>query len=215
VFAAFDVIGALTQRNWDPEHASRPFEAERDGFVLGEGAALLLLEEREQALRRNARIYAEIVGFASVSNAYHMTDLPPDGTALAMCVRLALDDANLKAEEIDHVNAHGSSTPQNDICETNALKLSLGHHVHEVPVTSLKSMIGHALGASNAIEVAAAALCIAHQFVYPTANLDQPAPGCDLDYVPKCGRAHTLDHVLKVSNGFSGVHSALVLAAPN
>jgi 3-oxoacyl-(acyl-carrier-protein) synthase len=215
VFAAFDVISALTQRNWDPEHASRPFDATRDGFVLGEGAALLLLEEREQALRRNARIYAEIVGFASVSNAFHMTDLPPDGLALAHCVRLALDDAGLRAEDIDAVNAHGSSTPQNDICETNALKEALGDQAHRIPVTSLKSMIGHALGASNAIEMGAATLCVANQFVYPTANLELPAKGCDLDYVPKVGRPVALDHVLKVSNGFSGVHSALVLAAPN
>jgi len=213
VFAAFDVIGALTQRNWDAEHASRPFDASRDGFVLGEGAALVVLEEREQALHRNARIYAEIVGFASVSNAYHMTDLPCDGGALSRCVRLALKDANIAAEDLDHVNAHGSSTPQNDICETNALKTALGKHAYRVPTSSLKSMIGHALGASNAIEVAAEALCIANQFVYPTANLDRPADGCDLDYVPKFGRATKLEHVMKISNGFSGVHSALVLAA--
>jgi len=213
VFAAFDVIGALTQRNWDAEHASRPFDASRDGFVLGEGAAFVLLEEREQALRRNARIYAEIVGFASVSNAYHMTDLPSDGAALAHCVRLALEDAGISPEDVDHVNAHGSSTPQNDICETNALKTALGKHAYRTPVSSLKSMIGHALGASNAIEVAAEALCIANQFVYPTANLDCPAEGCDLDYVPKAGRPLPVEHVVKVSNGFSGVHSALILAA--
>ncbi len=213
VFAAFDVIGALTQRNWDAEHASRPFDASRDGFVLGEGAAFVLLEEREQALRRKAHIYAEVLGFASVSNAYHMTDLPADGAALAHCVRLALDDAQISAEDVDHVNAHGSSTPQNDICETNALKSALGKHAYRTPVSSLKSMIGHALGASNAIEVAAEALCIANQFVYPTANCDCPAAGCDLDYVPKLGRPSKLEHVLKISNGFSGVHSALVLAA--
>lgn len=215
VFAAFDVIGALTQRNWDPEHASRPFDAARDGFVLGEGAAFVLLEERDQALRRGAPIYAELIGFASVSNAYHMTDLPSDGASLAHCIRLALEDAGISAEDVDHVNAHGSSTPQNDICETNALKASLGEHAHRIPVSSLKSMIGHALGASNAIEVAAEALCVRNQVVYPTANLDRPAEGCDLDYVPKVGRSAQLEHVLKVSNGFSGVHSALVMSAPN
>lgn len=215
VFAAFDVIGALTQRNWDPEHASRPFDADRDGFVLGEGAAFAVLEERSQALRRGATIYAELLGFASVSNAYHMTDLPSDGTALAECVRLALLDAEISAEDLDHVNAHGSSTPQNDICETNALKTSLGTHAYRVPVSSLKSMIGHALGASNAIEIAAEALAMRYQFVYPTANLDRPAEGCDLDYVPKSGRALNMEHTIKVSNGFSGVHSAMVLGAPN
>jgi minimal PKS ketosynthase (KS/KS alpha) len=215
VFAAFDVIGALTQRNWDPEHASRPFDASRDGFVLGEGAAFLLLEERGQALRRGATIYSEVLGFASVSNAYHMTDLPSNGAALAECVRLAMTDAGISAKDVDHVNAHGSSTPQNDICETNALKTALGAHAYNVPVSSLKSMIGHALGASNAIEIAAEAVAMLHQFVYPTANLDQPAEGCDLDYVPKSGRTAKLEHIIKVSNGFSGVHSALVLGAPH
>ncbi len=214
VFAAFDVIGALTQRNFDPEHASRPFDKERDGFVLGEGAAFILLEERGRALRRGARIYAELTGFASVSNSYHMTDLPPDGTALAECIRLALADAGIQAEEVDHVNAHGSSTKQNDLCETNAIKKALGARAGQITVNSLKSMVGHALGASNSIEMVACALSLANQHLFPTTNLDCPDEGCDLDYVANKARTAKLRHLVKLSSGFSGIHSAAVMTAP-
>src|SRR6266511_2237260 len=214
VFAAFDVIGALTQRNFDPEHASRPFDRERDGFVLGEGAAFLILEEHSHALQRGAHVYAELTGFASVSNAYHMTDLPAEGAALAECIRLAVEDAGIGAEEVDHVNAHGSSTKQNDICETNAIRTALGKRAEWITVNALKSMIGHALGAANAIEMVACALALDYQYLFPTTNLDCPGEGCDLDYVANTGRCASLRHIVKLSNGFSGIHSAMVISAP-
>lgn len=213
VFAAFDRIGALSRRNHDPQRASRPFDRERDGFVLAEGAAVLVLEERRHALARGARIYGEVSGYASVSNAHHMTNLPADGVALAECIRRGLEEAGASAEEVDYVNAHGSSTPQNDLCETNALKAALGPRARRVPVSSLKSMIGHALGASNAIEVAACALSLVERRILPTANLDAPGEGCDLDYVPGVSRRAELGRVLKLSSGFSGIHSVLVLTA--
>jgi 3-oxoacyl-(acyl-carrier-protein) synthase len=213
VFAAFDVIGALSKRNSDPEHASRPFDRERDGFVLGEGAAFIVLEDRNHARRRGAHIYAELLGFASVSNSYHMTDLPADGSMLANCIGLSLQDAGLAPQEIDHINAHGSSTKQNDLCETNAIKAAFGPHANKVTVNSLKAMIGHALGASNAIETIACALCLEHQYLFPTTNLDYPDEGCDLDYVAKQGRPAQLRNIVKISSGFSGIHSSMVMAA--
>jgi 3-oxoacyl-(acyl-carrier-protein) synthase len=214
VYAAFDVIGALSKNNANPLEASRPFDKDRDGFVLGEGAGFLILEEKNQAIRRNARIYAEITGYASVSNSYHMTDLPAEGTALADCMKLALEDAGLAAEDIDHINAHGSSTPQNDICETNAIKNVFGRHAQNLTVNSLKAIIGHALGASNAIEIAACAAAIERQHMFPTAHLDAPGDGCDLDYIPRQSRRMNVRHLLKLSSGFSGIHSALVMSAP-
>ncbi|WP_223642382.1 beta-ketoacyl synthase [Corallococcus sp. EGB] len=213
VFASFDVIGATTRRNDIPTAASRPFDRHRDGFVLAEGAALLVLEEREHALSRGAPILAEVTGFASSSNAYHMTNLAADGQSLAHCLRLALADANLPPDAVDHVSAHGSSTPQNDLCETNAIKAVLGAHAHAITVNSLKSMLGHALGASNALEVSACALSLHHQFHFPTLNLDEPGEGCDLDYLARRGRPAACAHLVKLSNGFSGIHSALVMAA--
>ncbi|MGH9346872.1 MAG: beta-ketoacyl-[acyl-carrier-protein] synthase family protein, partial [Vicinamibacterales bacterium] len=212
VMAAFDLIGATTRRNHDPGRASRPFDRDRDGFVLAEGAALILLEEHARAVKRGARIYAEIRGTASVSNAFHMTNLPAAGEALARCIREALVDAQIDAEHVDHVSAHGSSTQQNDLCETNAIKAALGETAARVTVNALKSMVGHALGASNALEVACCALELRHQFVCPTANLEEPGPGCDLDYVRGSGRARRLRHVVKLSNGFSGIHTAMVLS---
>lgn len=213
VFAAFDVLGALTQRNHDAGHASRPFDRDRDGFVLGEGAAFIILEERRHALQRGAHIYAELTGCASVSNSYHMTDLPADGLALAECVRLAMADAGIDAQDVDHINAHGSSTKQNDLCETNAIKKSLGSRAGQITVNSLKSMVGHALGASNAIELVACALALDRQHLFPTTNLDCPDEGCDLDYVANKSRRANLRHIVKLSSGFSGIHSVVVMAA--
>ena len=212
VFAVFDVIGALSRRNDEPQSASRPFDRDRDGFVLGEGAAFLILEERDHAISRGATPYAEIGGFASMSNGYHMTDLPPDGAVLSECFERALDDSGLRPDEIDHVSAHGSSTPQNDICETNAIKSVLGVRSDEVTVNSLKSMVGHALGASNAIEIAACALSLRHQVHHPTINLSRPGEGCDLDYVPNAARRARIRNIAKLSNGFSGIHSTMVLS---
>jgi 3-oxoacyl-(acyl-carrier-protein) synthase len=213
VFAAFDVIGALTRQNHRPSRASRPFDAERDGFVLGEGGALLVLESLERARARRAHVYAEIEGSASLGNGYHMTDLPPEGEALAECMEEAMADAALSPGDIDQIDAHGSSTPQNDVCETSAIKAALGAQGRRVAVTALKGMVGHALGASNAIEVAACALMLDRQYLLPTINLDTAGPGCDLDYVANTGRPARLRHTLKLSNGFSGIHSVLALAA--
>lgn len=215
VFASFDLIGAISRRNHDSQGASRPWDRERDGFVLAEGAALMVLEEYETALARGAHIYAEICGYASVSNSYHMNKLPRAGESLSRCIDQTLMDANLTPEAIDHVNAHGSSTEQNDVCETNALKRSLGDHARRVTVNSLKSMIGHALGASNAIEVAACALSLDQQYLFPTINLEAPGEECDLDYVANEGRPAEMSYLMKLSSGFSGIHSALAMAAPS
>ena len=162
-------------------------------------------------LSPDEKIYAEIAGFASVSSAYHMTNLALDGAALAQAFRLALLDAGIEAGAIDHVNAHGSSTRQNDLSETNAIRSVMGRHAGSVTVNSLKSMIGHALGASNALEIGAAAISLKEQFAFPTINLDNPGPGCNLDYVPNRGRARPAEYLAKFSNGFSGVHSVLVM----
>jgi act minimal PKS ketosynthase (KS/KS alpha) len=209
--ACFDAIRATSARNDDPEHASRPFDADRDGFVLGEGAAVMVLEEREAARRRGARIYAEVLGFASRSNAFHMTGLKADGREMAEAITRALDAAELDPSEVDYVNAHGSGTKQNDRHETAAFKRGLGHRAYEVPVSSIKSMVGHSLGAIGSIEVAACALALREQAVPPTANLRTRDPECDLDYVPLTAREHPMDVVLSVGSGFGGFQTAMVL----
>ncbi|MFF8351975.1 beta-ketoacyl-[acyl-carrier-protein] synthase family protein [Streptomyces chartreusis] len=212
--ACFDAIKATTARNDDPEHASRPFDRSRDGFVLGEGSAFFVLEPLDDARRRGAHVYATIRGFASRSNAYHMTGLRPDGREMAEAITAALGQARLRPDDIDYVNAHGSGTRQNDRHETAAVKRSLGAHAFDVPVSSIKSMIGHSLGAIGAIEIAACALAIEHDVIPPTANLEEPDPDCDLDYVPKTAREQRTDAVLTVGSGFGGFQSAMVLAAP-
>ncbi|OIK06002.1 beta-ketoacyl-[acyl-carrier-protein] synthase family protein [Streptomyces monashensis] len=209
--ASFDAIRATSARNDEPESASRPFDRTRNGFVLGEGSAVLVLEEYEHALRRDAHIYAEIAGFASRSNAYHMTGLRLDGGEMAEAIRIALDEARLDATAVDYVNAHGSGTKQNDKHETAAFKASLGEHAHRVPVSSIKSMIGHSLGAIGSLEIAACALAIEHDTVPPTANLRDPDPACDLDYTPLVAREQRTDTVLSVGSGFGGFQSAMVL----
>jgi act minimal PKS ketosynthase (KS/KS alpha) len=210
--ASFEAIKATSSHNADPEHASRPFDLHRDGFVLGEGSAMLVLEERDAARRRGARIYAEIVGFASRSNAYHMTGLKPDGREMAEAIRVAMDQARLDPEGIDYINAHGSGTKQNDRHETAAFKRSLGERAYAVPVSSIKSMIGHSLGAIGALELAACALALDRQVVPPTANLHHRDPECDLDYVPLVAREHRMRAVLSVASGFGGFQSAALLA---
>jgi 3-oxoacyl-(acyl-carrier-protein) synthase len=212
VFAAFDAIGALSRRADELDRASRPFDRTRDGFVLGEGSGALVLEEMEHAQRRGAPIYAEVTGFCSSSNSYHMTDLPPGGEALAGCFEGAIADAGINADAIDHVNAHGSSTPQNDVCETNCIASVLGDRARQITVNSLKAMVGHALGASNTIELVACALSINDRFVFPTANLRTPDPDCYLDYVPNQGRERRVRHLAKLSNGFAGIHSTAILS---
>ncbi|MGW0737855.1 beta-ketoacyl-[acyl-carrier-protein] synthase family protein [Streptomyces sp. NPDC002851] len=212
--ACFDAIKATTNRNDDPATASRPFDRTRNGFVLGEGAAVLILEEFEHARRRGAHVYAEISGFAGRSNAYHMTGLTSDGAEMAEAITAALDEARLNPTDVDYVNAHGSGTKQNDRHETAAFKRSLGDHAYRVPVSSIKSMIGHSLGAIGSLEVAASALAIEHNTVPPTANLHEADPKCDLDYTPLTARAQRTDTVLSVGSGFGGFQSAIVLTRP-
>ncbi|MGP3925225.1 beta-ketoacyl-[acyl-carrier-protein] synthase family protein [Streptomyces sp. 8N616] len=212
--ACFDAIKATSPNNDDPKRASRPFDRDRDGFVLGEGAAVLILEEAEAARRRDARIYCEVAGYAQRSNAFHMTGLRPDGVELAEAVRVALSRAQLAPEAIDYINAHGSGTRQNDRHETAAFKASLGEHAYRVPVSSIKSMVGHSLGAIGALELAACALAIEMDTVPPTANLHHPDPELGLDYVPLTAREHETNAVLSVGSGFGGFQTAMVLTAP-
>ncbi|GAA1262250.1 beta-ketoacyl-[acyl-carrier-protein] synthase family protein [Kitasatospora nipponensis] len=212
--ACFDAIRATTASNDDPAHASRPFDRDRAGFVLGEGSAVLVLEEKSAAEARGAHVYGEIVGSAGRSNAHHMTGLKPDGREMAEAITVALDQARLAPTAVSYINAHGSGTKQNDRHETAAFKRSLGEHAYDIPVSSIKSMIGHSLGAIGSIEVAACALALDRQVVPPTANLHNPDPHCDLDYVPLVAREHRTDVVLTVGSGFGGFQSAMVLARP-
>ncbi|MGY1683323.1 beta-ketoacyl-[acyl-carrier-protein] synthase family protein [Geodermatophilus sp. SYSU D01176] len=209
--ACFDAIKATTPRNHDAEHASRPFDLSRNGFVLGEGAAIFVLEELEHARRRGARPHVEVAGFANRCNAYHMTGLRPDGREMAEAIRTALDEAQMNAEELDYINAHGSGTKQNDRHETAAFKRALGEHAYRTPISSIKSMVGHSLGAIGSIEIAASALAIENDLVPPTANLHEPDPECDLDYIPLTAREQPTRAVLTVGSGFGGFQSAMVL----
>ncbi|MCF3962397.1 beta-ketoacyl-[acyl-carrier-protein] synthase family protein [Streptomyces fuscigenes] len=210
--ACFDAIKATSPNNDDPEHASRPFDADRDGFVLGEGGAVLVLEELEHARARGATVYCEIRGYATFGNAYHMTGLTTEGHEMARAITTALGHARLDATAIDYVNAHGSGTKQNDRHETAAVKRSLGEHARRTPMSSIKSMIGHSLGAIGAIEVAACVLALNRQVVPPTANYETPDPECDLDYVPRTARDASLRSVLSVGSGFGGFQSAVVMS---
>ncbi|MGP9018115.1 beta-ketoacyl-[acyl-carrier-protein] synthase family protein [Streptomyces sp. BR1] len=212
--ACFDAIKATTNRYDEPETASRPFDNSRNGFVLGEGTAFFVLEELESAQKRGAHIYAEIAGYATRSNAYHMTGLRPDGAEMAEAIRVALDEARMNGDEIDYINAHGSGTKQNDRHETAAVKRILGDHAYRTPMSSIKSMVGHSLGAIGSIEIAASALAMEYNVVPPTANLHTPDPECDLDYVPLTARDRRTDAVLSVGSGFGGFQSAVVLARP-
>ncbi|MEU0336052.1 beta-ketoacyl-[acyl-carrier-protein] synthase family protein [Streptomyces sp. NPDC006193] len=210
--ACFDAIKATSNRNDDPEHAMRPFDRTRNGFVLGEGAATLILEERTHALRRGARIYAEILAHATRSNAHHMTGLRPDGAEMADAITAVLTEARLHPADIDWVNAHGTGTRQNDRHETAALKRALGPHAYHTPVSSIKPVTGHSLGAIGSIEIAACALALTHHTIPPTANLTEPDPELDLDYVPHHARTHPLHTVLSLGSGFGGFQSAVLLA---
>jgi minimal PKS ketosynthase (KS/KS alpha) len=212
--ACFDALKATSTRNDEAASACRPFDRERDGLVLGEGAAVLVLEERGHARQRGAHAYCAVSGYAGRANAFHMTGLRPDGRELAEAVRVALDRAQVNADAVDYVSAHGSGTGQNDRHETAALKRSLGQHAYRVPVSSIKSMVGHSLGAIGAIEVAVCALAIEHGAVPPTANLTTPDPELDLDYVPGTGREHRVDVALNLASGFGGFQTAMVLTAP-
>lgn len=214
VVASFDAIKATTNRNDDPAHASRPFDASRNGFVLAEGAAVFVLEELERARARGATVYAEVSGYATRLNAYHMTGLKTDGREMAEAIRVALDQSRLNADAIDYVNAHGSGTVQNDRHETAAFKRALGDHAYRTPISSIKSMVGHSLGAIGSVEIAACALAMKHHVVPPTANLYRSDPECDLDYVPLTAREQRVDTVLTVGSGFGGFQSAMLLRRP-
>jgi len=209
-FGAFALIRAMSTRNDEPSRASRPFDRDRDGFVMGEGAMVLVLEEWERARARGAPVYAELCGYGTTSDAHHMTAPLPDGAQAARSMRLALRDAHLAPGEIGYVNAHGSSTPLNDTSETLAIKQVLGDHAHRIPVSGTKGYYGHALGASGAFEAAICALALQRQWVPPTVNLDVADPACDLDYVPHTGRASRVEHVMSNSFGFGGINAALV-----
>src|SRR5262245_50978755 len=202
--AGFCSMGAMSTRNDEPEKASRPFDKDRDGFVMGEGAALLVLEDLDHARKRGARVYCELSGYGATADAHHIT-APAEGAEGAQrSMRLAMGDASLSPDEITYINAHGTSTPINDPNETTAIKAVLGPAAKKVMVSSTKSMIGHLLGASGAVEAAVCALSIARNVVHPTRNLDNPDPACDLDYVPKVAREAKIDAVLSNSLGFGG-----------
>ena len=210
-FGAFAIIRAMSTRNDDPTTASRPFDKDRDGFVMGEGGAVLILEEHDRAIARGAKIYAEVVGYGTTNDAHHMTAPRPDGVQAARSMRMALDDAHLDAGEIDYVNAHGSSTPLNDTTETLAIKKVFGERAYDLQVSSTKGYYGHALGASGAIETAICSLALDHEWLPPTVNLAVADSACDLDYIPRAGRAGRVEHVLTNSFGFGGINAALVL----
>jgi minimal PKS ketosynthase (KS/KS alpha) len=213
--ASFEACNCLSTRHNDrPRAASRPFDADRDGFVLAEGCGIVVLEELEHARARGARIYAEVTGFGQSCNSLHMTDLLSDGADLARAITEALAGSGLRGDDVDHVNAHGSSTPQNDRCETSALTIGLGPRARDIPVNSTKSMTGHPLSAASAMEIIGCALTFEHQYVHPTVNYETPDPDCDLDYVPNQGRPWQGQVILSDASGFSGLHAAIVLKAP-
>jgi 3-oxoacyl-[acyl-carrier-protein] synthase II len=208
--AGFASARALSTRNDDPSQASRPFDRDRDGFVIGEGCGILILESLEHALSRGARIYAEISGYGMTCDAYHMTAPVPGGAGAARCMQLALKDAGVSPEAVSYINAHGTSTPVNDPTETQAIKTALGQAAHAVAISSTKSMTGHLLGGSGGIEGVAAAMAVAHDQVPPTINLDNPDDACDLDYVPNQSRQMPVEVALSNSFGFGGHNVTLV-----
>lgn len=210
-FGSFCALGALTQRNAEPTKASRPYDALRDGIVIAEGAATLVLEDLEIAQDRGARIYAEVLGHGSASEAIGMRKGDPSGQVMASALSMAIRNAHLVASDIDHINAHGSSLPDYDICDSNAFKATLGPHAYRVPITSIKSMIGQPVSAAGAFQTAAASMSIKKQCVPPTINQEVPDPHCDLDYVPNVSRVARINHVLINGHSFGGSVSALVV----
>jgi 3-oxoacyl-[acyl-carrier-protein] synthase II len=209
-FGAFSIIRAMSTRNDDPAHASRPFDQARDGFVMAEGAAVLILEERGRALARGAPIYAEVCGFGLTNDAHHMTAPRPDGRQAARAMRNALAEARVAPHEIGYINAHGSSTPLNDATETASIKQVFGDHAYRLALSGTKGYYGHALGASGAIEAAICALASRRGWVPPTVNLDSPDPACDLTHVPGGGMDLAPDYLLSNSFGFGGIKAALL-----
>jgi 3-oxoacyl-[acyl-carrier-protein] synthase II len=211
--AAFAAARALSTRNDEPEKASRPFDVDRDGFVMGEGSGVLVLEELEHALRRGAHIYAEMVGYGLTGDAYHLTEPDETGEPAGLAMSKAIRDAGLEPSAVDYINAHGTSTPLGDAMETRAVKLALGEHARTVMISSTKSVVGHCLGAAGALEAAATVLAIQAGRVPPTINLDSPDPLCDLDYVPNVAREATVEVAMSNSFGFGGHNAAIVFRA--
>ncbi|MCP2519860.1 beta-ketoacyl-ACP synthase II [Candidatus Aminicenantes bacterium AC-335-A11] len=209
--AGFCAMRALSCRNNEPEKASRPFDAKRDGFVMGEGAGILILEELEFALKRNAPIYAEIVGYGMTGDAYHITAPCEDGDGAIRVMKRAIEDAGISEKEVNYINAHGTSTPLNDKVETLAIKKLFGEHAYKIPVSSTKSMTGHLLGAAGGVEAAYTVLTIKYQIIPPTINYEFPDPECDLDYVPNKSRKAEVIYALTNSFGFGGTNGSLLL----
>ena len=207
----FAAMKALSTRNDEPERASRPFDKERDGFVMSEGSGMLVLEERERAVRRGARIYAEMIGYGTNGDAYHITSPAPEGEGAARCMALTLDDAGVAAADVDYINAHGTSTPYNDANETAAIKTVFGDHAHRIAVSSTKSMTGHLLGAAGAVEAIYSVLALHHGMLPPTINYETPDPDCDLDYVPNEPRQADIRIALSNSFGFGGTNACILL----
>ncbi|GCE46056.1 3-oxoacyl-[acyl-carrier-protein] synthase II [Thermosporothrix hazakensis] len=208
--ASFANMHALSRRNDDPQGASRPFDAERDGFVMGEGAGILLLEELDFALERGAPILAEMVGYGATADAYHITEPAPGGEGLVRAMQIALETANLRPEEVDYINAHGTSTRFNDATETQAIKTCFGDHAYKLAISSTKSMLGHTFGGAGAIEAAVCVLSIVSNMMHPTINLHTPDPECDLDYIPNVAREGKVHVALSNSMGFGGHNSSLI-----
>lgn len=207
----FATIGAVSTRNDEPARASRPFDAERDGFVMGEGAGVLVLEEMNHARRRQARIHAELLGYGSSLDAFRVTDTPPDGAGAAQAIASALKDAGRRPEQVQYINAHGTSTPDNDRSETQAIKSVFGEHAHAVPISSTKGMTGHLIAAAGGLEAILTVLALRDGLLPPTVNLDHPDPECDLDYVPKTARPAPISVVMSNSFGFGGANAVVVL----
>jgi 3-oxoacyl-[acyl-carrier-protein] synthase II len=210
-FGAFSVIKAMTTRNDDPERACLPFDKERDGFMMGEGAGVLVLEEMEHALARGARPYAEVLGYGLTNDAYHMTEPLPTAKQSARSIKLAIQDAGLLPQAISYVNAHATGTPLGDAAEALAIRLAFGDYANNVYVSGTKGLLGHPLGASGAIETAITALSLYHGWLPPTTNLCCPDPACDLKHVPACGTKVDVEFAVKNSFGFGGINACLVL----
>ncbi len=209
--AGFGAMKALSTRNDDPQKASRPFDKDRDGFVVGEGAGILIIEELDHALERGAEIYAEIIGYGMSGDGYHMTSPPPDGEGAARCMQAALDDAGISYKDMDYINAHGTSTPLNDLYETRALKTVFKDRAKKIPVSSTKSMTGHLLGGAGGLETVFTALTIKNGIIPPTINLENPGEECNLDYVPNKARKADINVAMSNSFGFGGTNAVIVL----
>ena len=214
MFTGFNLLTALSTRNDNPQAASRPFDRDRDGFVLGEGAAMVVLEELEHARARGAKIYGEIKGYGSTADAFRITDTHPEGRGAIRCIQAALEDAGISAEQIQYINAHGTGTSVNDKVETLAIKKTFGENAYKIPVSSTKSMMGHLIAAAGATEVIVCLMAIRDGILPPTINYENPDPDCDLDYIPNEAREAKCNYALSNSFGFGGQNISLILGPP-